>query len=72
VVVANLDRRTLLELAQPLADSTGRTLLVSGLLLDQRAEIVSSLADAGLYCGRQRERDGWVAIEFTRAESCEA
>jgi ribosomal protein L11 methyltransferase len=72
VVLANLDRRTLLELAQHLADSTGTTLIVSGLLLDQRAEIVSALTDAGLYTARERERDGWVAIEFTRPESCEA
>jgi ribosomal protein L11 methyltransferase len=71
VVLANLDRRTLLELVQPLADSTGRTLLVSGLLVDQRAEIVSAFAEAGLYCGSQRERDGWVAVEFTRPDSCE-
>jgi ribosomal protein L11 methyltransferase len=71
LVLANLDRRTLLELAQPLADHTGRTLLVSGVLLDQRAEIVSALTGAGLYAARERERDGWMAIEFTRAESCE-
>ena len=71
VVLANLDRRTLLDLAQPLADSTRGKLLVSGVLLDQRGEIVSAFAEAGLYCGRQRDRDGWLALEFTPAESCE-
>lgn len=71
VVLANLDRRTLLELAQPLAASTGRTLLVSGLLAEQRGEIVASFAQAGLDPGRQRERDGWLAIEFSHAQSCE-
>jgi ribosomal protein L11 methyltransferase len=71
VVLANLDRRTLLDLTQPLAASTGRTLLVSGLLIDQRDEIVAAFAQFGLYVGRERVRDGWLACEFTRAESCE-
>ena len=71
VVLANLDRGTLLELTQPLAASTNRTLLVSGLLVDQRDEIVVAFADFGLYPGCEREREGWLAMEFTRAESCE-
>ena len=71
VVLANLDRSTLLELIQPLAASTGMTLLVSGLLVDQREEFVVALADLGLYSRRERERDGWLAMKFARAESCE-
>jgi ribosomal protein L11 methyltransferase len=71
LVLANLDRRTLLELAQSLAASTGGALLVSGLLKDQRAEIVEAFAAAGLYHCREREREGWLAIEFRPAESCE-
>jgi len=71
VVLANLDRRTLLELALPLTASTGMTLLVSGLLVDQRDEIVVAFADFGLYPRRERQREGWLAMEFTRAESCE-
>jgi ribosomal protein L11 methyltransferase len=71
VVLANLDRGTLLELIQPLAASTGMTLLVSGLLVDQRDEIVVAFGDFGLYPRREREREGWLAMEFTRAESCE-
>ena len=71
VVLANLDRGTLLELIQPLAASTGMTLLVSGLLVDQRDEIVVALADFGLYPMREGEREGWLAIKFARAESCE-
>jgi ribosomal protein L11 methyltransferase len=71
VVLANLDRRTLLDLAQPLADSTGGKLLVSGLLVDQRSDIVSAFAQTGLYCRGYRERDGWLALEFIPAESCE-
>jgi ribosomal protein L11 methylase PrmA len=61
----------LLSLAQPLAESTRGTLLVSGLLVDQAGDIVSAFAEAGLYCGCQRERDGWLALAFTPAESCE-
>lgn len=71
LVLANLDRRTLLELAQPLAASTKRTLLVSGVLAEQRGEIIAAFAETGLYSGRQRERDGWLAMEFAQAQSCE-
>jgi ribosomal protein L11 methyltransferase len=70
-VLANLDRRTLLDLAQPLAASTGRTLLVSGLLVDQRDEIVVAFSQRGLYVGRERTREAWLAMEFVRPESCE-
>ncbi|HEY7128270.1 MAG TPA: 50S ribosomal protein L11 methyltransferase [Nitrospira sp.] len=71
MVLANLDRRTLLDLAEPLAASTGRTLLVSGILADQRAEVVAAFAHVSLYPGRQREREGWLAMEFHQAQSCE-
>ncbi|HET7909663.1 MAG TPA: 50S ribosomal protein L11 methyltransferase [Nitrospira sp.] len=71
IVLANLDRRTLLELAHPLAASTGRTLLVSGLLAEQRSEIVAAFALTGLYPARQRQREGWLAMEFIHAQSCE-
>jgi ribosomal protein L11 methyltransferase len=71
LVLANLDRRTLLELAQPLAASTGGALLVSGLLNDQRSEIVKAFAAVGVYSRREREREGWLAIEFRPTESCE-
>jgi len=71
MVLANLDRRTLLDLAEPLAASTGRTLLVSGILADQRAEVVAAFAHVSLYPGRQREREGWLAMEFHHAQSCE-
>jgi len=71
LVLANLDRRTLLELARPLAASTGGALLVSGLLNEQRAEIVAAFAGAGLYSCREREREGWLAMEFRPAESCD-
>jgi ribosomal protein L11 methyltransferase len=71
LVLANLDCRTLLNLVQSLAASTGGRLLASGLLLDQRDEIVEAFARAGLYAAREREREGWLAVKFLKAESCE-
>ncbi|HKT33865.1 MAG TPA: 50S ribosomal protein L11 methyltransferase [Nitrospira sp.] len=71
LVLANLDRRTLLDLAEPLAARAGDRLLVSGVLVDQREEIVDAFARVGLYPGRERGREGWLAMEFTNAESCE-
>jgi len=61
----------LLQLAQRLAECVQTKLLVSGLLLDQQAEIVAAFAATGLYPGRRREQDGWVAMEFLRVQSCE-
>lgn len=71
LVVANLDRRALLDLADRLARCTRSRLLVSGLLTDQREEIAAAFAAAGLYPGRQREQEGWWAMEFAPAQSCE-
>ena len=66
-----LRRLTEQGMAQPLATSTRRTLLASGLLVDQRDEIAGTFARAGLYRGREREREGWLAMEFTRVDSSE-
>lgn len=71
VVLANLDRRTLLDLAEPLAASTGGILIISGLLVEQRDEIVGAFGSVGRYPGREREREGWLAMELIRADSCE-
>jgi ribosomal protein L11 methyltransferase len=71
LVLANLDRQTLLELAETLASSTGTRLLVSGLLVDQRQDVVEGFARVYLYPVQQRERDGWLAMEFSPAQACE-
>src|SRR5262245_6846154 len=71
LVLANLDRQTLLQLADTLAHCTGQRLLVSGFLLEQRQEILDAFALVDLYPARERERDGWLALEFTQAQSCE-
>lgn len=71
LVLANVDRQTLLSVADRLTGRTRSRLLVSGLLLNQREEIVAAFAAAGLYPCRQREQDGWLAMEFLRTQSCE-
>jgi ribosomal protein L11 methyltransferase len=71
LVVANLDRQILIQLGERLAASTGTRLLISGILLDQRREIVEAFARVNLYPGQQRELDGWLAMEFSHAQSCE-
>ncbi|MCA1957355.1 MAG: 50S ribosomal protein L11 methyltransferase [Nitrospira sp.] len=71
LVVANLDQRTLIDLAEDLARRSSNRLLVSGLLSDQGREIVEALGKAGLYPGEKREADGWLAMAFVRVQSCE-
>ena len=73
LVLANLDRQTLLSMAGKLAayGHAGTRLWLSGLLQDQRAEVVDRFSTFGLMCLRQREQDGWVALELIRPESCE-
>lgn len=73
LVLANLDRQTLLLLCDELADyvSHGARLLLSGVLLDQEAEVLEVFSKAGACLSRRREQDGWVALELLRAESCE-
>ena len=71
LVLANLDRQTLLNLADRLTRCMKSRLLVSGVLAHQAEEIVSAFGAVGLYPGRRREQDGWLAMEFMRCESCE-
>lgn len=73
LVLANIDRQTLLLLAGELAayGRNGARLLLSGILVDQQADILESFSSLGLACYRRRERDGWVALELILPESCE-
>ncbi|MDR4479395.1 MAG: 50S ribosomal protein L11 methyltransferase [Nitrospira sp.] len=73
LVLANLDRQTLLGAAETLCGyaAGGARLLLSGLLNDQRAEIEAAYASHGVYVKAAREQDGWVALEATGMESCE-
>jgi len=73
LVLANIDRQTLLSMAQELAvyGHAAARLVLSGILLDQKVEIVERFAALGLACVKMREQDGWVALELLRPEPCE-
>ncbi|MEQ1848052.1 MAG: 50S ribosomal protein L11 methyltransferase, partial [Nitrospira sp.] len=73
LVLANLDRQTVLNLADDLVCSalSGESILVSGILVEQQAEIMDRLSSLGLACVERREEEGWVAMKFFRPESCE-
>jgi ribosomal protein L11 methyltransferase len=73
LVLANLDRQTVLDLADDLVCSAlrGASIMVSGILVEQQTEIVDRLSSLGLACVERREEEGWVALKFIRPESCE-
>ena len=73
LVLANLDRQTLLLLCDALAQyvSHGARLLLSGILLDQEQEIIEAFSKVGAMLCQRREQEGWVALELLLAESCE-
>jgi ribosomal protein L11 methyltransferase len=78
VVLANIDRPTLLSMAHDLAvygdgaaGHAAARLVLSGILLEQKAEIVERFAALGLACVTSREQEGWLALELIRPEPCE-
>ncbi|MCC6944199.1 MAG: 50S ribosomal protein L11 methyltransferase [Thermomicrobiales bacterium] len=73
LVLANLDRQTLLTSAESLCEyaAGGARLLLSGLLVEQLAEIEAAYASRGVYVKAVRERDGWLALEATGMETCD-
>jgi ribosomal protein L11 methyltransferase len=73
LVLANLDQTTLMMCRDHLAAyvQRGARLLISGVLVDQRQELVQAFSLVGMYCTGQREREGWVALEFESAQGCE-
>jgi len=73
LVLANLDRQTVLDLADDLVCSAlrGASIMVSGILVEQQTEIMDRLSSLGLACVERREEEGWVAMKFLRPESCE-
>lgn len=73
LILANLDRHTLLD-AAPLLRSylaQGARVLVSGLLVDDRAEIAAAFAAAGGEVQAFREAEGWLALDISMPDSCE-
>lgn len=73
LVLANLDRKTILALAEDLAGyaSSGARVMLSGILTEQESEIASRFSGLGLACSSRCEEEGWVAMKFLRPESCE-
>ncbi|MDH5740781.1 MAG: 50S ribosomal protein L11 methyltransferase [Nitrospira sp.] len=73
LVLANLDRQTVLNLANDLAGLAmqGARLAVSGILVEQRDEIIDHLSSLGLVCTERCEEEGWVAMKFLKPEPCD-
>jgi ribosomal protein L11 methyltransferase len=73
LILANLDRQTLLLLCDELARyvSHGARLLLSGILLDQEQEILVAFSRVGAMLSQRREQEGWVALELLMVEPCE-
>ncbi|MBU6481961.1 MAG: 50S ribosomal protein L11 methyltransferase [Nitrospirae bacterium] len=73
LVLANLDRQTLLLLCDELAQYVrhGARLLLSGILLEQEQEILAGFSRVGAMFSQRREQEGWVALELLMEESCE-
>ena len=67
IVVANLDRRTLLDINDLLVACVYRhgMLAVSGLLIDDRRDLLDGFHRVGGALAWERERDGWLAMAFT-------
>ena len=73
LVLANLDRQTILGLADDLSSLAlrGASIMVSGILTEQEPEIVERFSNLGLICSERREDEGWVAMKFFKPESCD-
>ncbi|HWV46344.1 MAG TPA: 50S ribosomal protein L11 methyltransferase [Nitrospira sp.] len=73
LVLANLDRQTILDLAGDLVNSAseGSRIMVSGILVEQQDEIVERFSSFGLACSERSEEEGWIAMKFFRPESCD-
>ncbi|MGE3978331.1 MAG: 50S ribosomal protein L11 methyltransferase [Nitrospira sp.] len=73
LVLANLDRQTILDLAGDLVSSAseGARIMVSGILVEQEPEIVERFSSLGMLCSERCEEEGWVAIKLLRPESCD-
>lgn len=67
LVVANIDAPTLAALARPLAACTEETLLVTGLLAEQCAEVEAAFEAAGLELRQRQELEDWCLLRFEPA-----
>lgn len=73
LVLANLDRNTLLASARLFEPylTRGARVLVSGILPEDRVEIVGAFASVGGVVAGSAEREGWLALNILTPDSCE-
>jgi ribosomal protein L11 methyltransferase len=73
MLVANLDRQTILDCIEGLSAYAyrGAILLLSGLLTEQLPEISRAFSLNGIYARSTRERDGWLALEAGAGTACD-
>jgi len=66
IIVANIDRRTILEISPGFSRLRSSTtqLFLSGLLQEDEFEVVEELTNQGWDQKSIRERDGWIALQF--------
>ena len=71
IVLANLDRRTLLDVHDALVRCLPRhgRLVLSGILVDDRADLLDAFGRGRRVLVWERERDGWLAMAFTSQEA---
>jgi ribosomal protein L11 methyltransferase len=71
IIVANIDRRTILEISPGFSRLRSSTtqLFLSGLLQEDEFEVVEELTNQGWDQKAIRERDGWIALQFGVASS---
>lgn len=71
IIVANIDRRTILEISPGFSRLRSSTtqLFLSGLLQEDEFEVVEELTNKGWDQKAIREREGWIALQFGVASS---
>jgi ribosomal protein L11 methyltransferase len=71
IIVANIDRKTILEISPEFSRfrSSATQLFLSGLLKDDATEVVEHMTRHGWTQQAIREREGWIALEFHMSAS---
>ena len=67
IIVANIDRKTILEITPEFSRFRSSTtqLFLSGLLEEDATDIVAAFTHHGWVRQAQREREGWIALQFS-------
>ena len=66
IIVANIDRKTILEISPEFSRfrSSATQLFLSGLLEEDESDIIEQLSRNGWTHRAKREREGWIALHF--------